>query len=284
MQGAVVHLAATGVRIDRGPDLPLEALLLGRPVAEVAVLLPRIFNLCRIAQGTAARMALGLPVIEDPNAEVLRDHAAKVFVTLRQAFGLAPLPLPVLTPQSLFGSATRLPETRADLDDWMRMDAPCAELAREIAGAFPCGSATTRALAPPPDPLALGAFENSAAARQAGHPLLRDIERRNGRGPMWRYIGLLADAGAAMAGHLPPPRMQDNTAVVQAARGAYALRITHTAGLVTGLTRRTPTDHLLAPGGALEQALSTCSPTLAPLVIALHDPCVPVTLQEAQHA
>jgi len=284
MQGAVVQLTAAGPRIRRSADLPLEALLLGRPVAEAAALLPRLFNMCRVAQGSAARMALGLPVLEDPAAEVLRDHAARLFVSLRLAFGLAPLPLPGLTPQTLFGPAGALPQTLTDLTDWLQTDLPTAALGRSIAGLFAPGVATTRPLPLPPAPLTPGAFENSAAARQAGHPLLRALAARDGCGPLWRYLGLLADSGAALAGALPPPRMHGDTAAVQAARGTYALRITQAGGLVTGLARRTPTDHILAPGGALEQALTGLPPALAPQVIALHDPCVPITVQEAQHA
>jgi hypothetical protein len=284
MQGAVVHLSDTGVRIARSPDLPLEALLLGRPVAEAADLLPRLFNLCRMAQGTAARMALGLSSVDDPAAEVLRDHAAKLFVTLRQAFGLSPLGVPRLDRAALFGPAGTLPHSLADLDLWTSTDLPSAELARQIARRFVPGQAVTRALPPPPSPLGDGPFENSAAGRQAHHPLLRAVEAQSGRGPIWRYLGLLADAEAAFAGALPPPRMEGDIAVVQAARGAYAVRISQSGGRVTGLDRRTPTDHLLATGGALEQALNGCDPTLAPLVIALHDPCVPVTVGEAEHA
>jgi hypothetical protein len=87
-----------------------------------------------------------------------------------------------------------------------------------------------------------------------------------------------------LTGRITPPHLQNGVAVVQASRGTYALRITQSAGLVTGLMRRTPTDHMLATGGALEQALSHLHPALAPMVLALHDPCVPVTVQEVQHA
>jgi hypothetical protein len=49
-------------------------------------------------------------------------------------------------------------------------------------------------------------------------------------------MGMLVDLQAAEGGVLPPPRlMPDGTAVVQAARGAYRLRITQHGGRVTGL-------------------------------------------------
>lgn len=285
MQGAVVHLAGTGARITRSADLPLEALLIGRPVEEAAELLPRLFNLCRMAQGTAARLALGLAGAEgDPTAEILHDHAAKIFVTLRRSFGLPPVSVPAsLTPQGLFGPAGVLPDTLTGLQDWLRADLPAAALARQIVARFAKGVACAPALPEAPTPLARGAYENSAALRQADLPLMRAIERQ-GRGPLWRYMGMLADAGEALAGRLPPPQVHGDLAVVQAARGAYALRITQAQGRVTGLQRQTPTDHILAQGGALEQALSGLEPALAPLVIALHDPCVPVTVQETLHA
>ena len=107
------------------------------------------------------------------------------------------------------------------------------------------------------------------------------------RGPLWRVWGLVADLEAACLGHLPAPQVTGTTACVPAARGAYALRLTQGAGLVTGITRITPTDHQLAPGGALIQALASLPATrraLAPQVIALHDPCIAVTVTEAQDA
>jgi hypothetical protein len=284
MQGAEVTWAAGRARITRQADLPLGALLLGRPVADAATLLPRLFNICRMAQGAAACLAMGLPVTTDPAAEVLRDHAVKLFITLRVSFDLPPLPLPRLTAAALFGPGETLPQSLMDYQTWQTADLPAAALARDIARRFAPQTATCAALPTPPDPLAEGAFENSPAGRQSGHPLLRAIEAHTGRGPLWRYLGLLADAEAALKGQLPAPALQGQTAVVQAARGAYALRITHSSGLVTSLSRRTPTDHLLAPAGALEQALSGAQPSLAPLIIALHDPCVPVTIREAQRA
>jgi hypothetical protein len=258
--------------------LPLQALVLGKPVAEVADLLPRLFNLCRMAQGLAAKLSLGLPTTDDPTAEIIRDHLIKLCAVLPRSFGLAPRALP-RDPASLLGP-DGLPSTREGL---IAVD----PIARMIDQEFPAGTAASAALPFPPQPLAEGAFENSAAGRQWLHPLLRDIESRNGRGPLWRYAGRLADLDAALHNRLPTPTVADGIATVPAARGTYALRITHRGGIVTGLTRRTPTDHLLAPGGALLQSLASLPEPLhhlAPQVVALHDPCVPVTVREAQHA
>ncbi len=75
--------------------------------------------------------------------------------------------------------------------------------------------------------------------------------------------------------------VEAGVAAVQAARGAYALRLVQEGGVVTAIARRTPTDHQLAPGGPLERALAALPAdgrALAPLVLALHDPCIPVTV------
>ena len=55
-------------------------------------MLPRLFNLCRMAQGAAARLALRLTVgSDDPAGMVLRDRLVQDCVIQRHAFGLAPL-------------------------------------------------------------------------------------------------------------------------------------------------------------------------------------------------
>lgn len=282
LSGATLSLTAQGARLEPGRPLPVEALVLGRPVEEVAELLPRLFNLCPMAQGLAVRMALGLPGTGlDIGAEIARDHVVKLCVTLPRVFGLEPMPLPARA-QDLLGEAG-LPLRMEGLERWA---APVAGMARHIAAVFPEGAAVTAPL-PLAPPLAEGAHENSAAGRQADHPLLAEVEARFGRGPLWRLLGLLADLEAAVRGHLPAPRLRDGVAVVPAARGSYALRVTQAGGRVTGITRRTPTDHLLAPGGALVQALSSLPAALrgrAAQVVALHDPCVPVTVREVQDA
>lgn len=283
--------------------LPLDALLLGKPVAEVADLLPRLFNLCRAAQGAAARLSLGLPVTEDPIAEIIRDHVLKLCITLPKSVGLDPIPRPAAdlqAPRPAPGTSLPLPgggsgrgyaATLLGPDglptDPADISGPLAPLFQRVARTFPPDIATCNALPTPDTPVAEGAFENSAAGRQSAHPLLRRIEQTHGRGPLWRLAGLMADLDAALAGRLPSSTVTDGTATVPAARGTYALRISHRNGLVTGITRRTPTDHILAPGGALLQSLASLPEPLhhlAPQVIALHDPCIPVTVREAADA
>jgi len=276
---ARISLGTGGWRIDRRPGPDLAALLTGRPVDEVAALLPRLFNLCRMAQTTAARMALGLEHQPDTGAEVVQDHLARICVTLRRAFDLSPLrPGPA-------GAPGALPRSLPDLAGWLASPLPAAELGRALARSFPAGVGVTAAL-PLPKGAEAGAFENSPAGRQAGHPLLRAVEAEQGRSPLWRYLGLLADLAAAHA--LPAPqRLADGTAVVQAARGAYALRLRQAGGVVTGVLRITPTDDQLAPGGALALALAHIPGDRVDLVeklVALHDPCIGVTVAEVQHA
>ena len=302
LSSATVTFGPHGPTLTAGPALPVEALVLGKPVTEAADLLPRIFNLCRMAQGVAAKLSLGLPAAEDPTSEIIRDHVLRLCITLPQTFGLPPLPLPDLgqeqraqgsAPLPLSGGGRGRGSPAALLgpgglpDEMAEVQGPLVPLVRTIAKAFPPGTATSSALPAPTDSLAEGPFENSAAGRQSHHPLLRRIEQSHGRGPLWRLAGLMADLDAALQNRLPAPTVKDGIATVPAARGTYALRLTQANGLVTGLTRRTPTDHMLAPGGALLQSLASLPEALhhlAARVIALHDPCVPVTVREAQHA
>lgn len=291
--------------ISAGPALPVEALVIGKPVAVAADLLPRLFNLCGGAQAVAARLSLGLPANDDPRAEILRDHRLKLCVILPRTFGLDPIPLPAparphhpaalpdspaavsaAAPGAMDAAALLGPEGLPDMPS--RLAGPLAPLFHRVAATFPPGMATCAELPLPHAPLADGAFENSPAGRQSHHPLLRRIEQTHGRGPLWRLAGLMADLEAASHNRLPAPALSaDGTAKVPAARGIYALRVTQRDGIVTGLCRRTPTDHQLAPGGALLQSLANLPAThraLAPKVIALHDPCIPVTIREAAHA
>ena len=57
--------------------------------------------------------------------------------------------------------------------------------------------------------------------------------------------------------------------------------------MVTALSRVTPTDHLLAPGGALALSLArlpAATAGLAAVVVDILDPCVAVSVQELVHA
>lgn len=285
--GTEIRLSPGAVQITRAPALPLGRLIVGKPVNEVAALLPRLFNLCRMAQGAAARAALGLPPLvtaTDLAAEVLRDHLAVLFVTLPPLLGLAPArPPQSAVAQAMFGPRG-LPRTLPDLRLWLTSGTGVSRLACAVDRAFPGRMASAPVLPAPANSLADGAFDTSLAVRRADHPLLTALEADRGRGPLWRLMARLVDAEACLRGDLPAVTMANGTALAPAARGTYALRLTHAGGIVTGITRRTPTDHLLAPGGTLHHALTGLDPALAPLVIALHDPCEPVTIREVRHA
>lgn len=279
---AEVSFGSRGPMLRAKGTLPFAALVLGRPVGEVLETLPRVFNLCRVAQTNATRLALGLQPDADAANEVIRDHVLKLCVLLPRAFGWPQIAVP-RDPVQLLGR-NGLPVSIDGLATWQ---SPVAEHAWTIASLFGPGEAACNALPAPPEPLAEGAFENSAAGRQAGHPLLQVVEENLGRGPLWRYCGLLADLEAALSGLLPEPTLENGIAHVAAARGGYGLRLQQAAGLVTGMTRRTPTDHLLAPGGAFLQSLARLPARRRPLagaVVALLDPCIPVTIVEAAHA
>ena len=188
----------------------------------------------------------------------------------------------------LFGTVRGLPVDLGGLRLWLDAGEGAAPVVSAIARAFaPMEAAVNLPVVTQTTALSIVPVENSAAARQAQHPLLRSVATRHGRGPLWRVLGMLADAEAAVAGRLPPPSLAEGVARVPAARGSYALRITQSGGIVTGIDRVTPTDHLLAPDGALVRALAALPAKkrhLAPLVTALHDPCMAVRVEEARHA
>lgn len=283
--GPIDLVAEAGTwRIIRHPGPDLSRLLIGRPVIEAVELLSRLFNLCRMAQGQAARLSLGLPKADGNEAEIIRDHLSHLYVLLPRAMGIAPSPPPSpLDRTALFGPTGQMPTDAAELRRWMAEDSAMPRLARRIETLFPRTLAVLPRL-PLAQGMTPGAYENSPAGRQASHPLLQPLPV----GPLWRFIGRLCDLEAALDNRLPAPlRLADGTALVQAGRGTYALRLTQDAGRITGLARLTPTDHQLALGGALETALTlapTDRPDLARALVALHDPCIPVTVREVSHA
>lgn len=293
MEGALkITHDRQGWSIDQ-PDPPaLGALLRGRTAQEAATLLPRLFNLCGAAQGMAARLSLGLPIGPDAQAslsqEVLRDHLLALFVTLPRAAGLPPQPLPEgwLSRPDLAHALWGGPRP-ALLAQWLASGLGLAPLVARVAALF-----GTQAQVPPlPFVTQQNAdghapLENSPAARHAGATLMSQAEVLAGRGPLWRTLGLICDAEAAARGRLPAPELRvDGMALVPAARGVYALRLTTHDGRVASIRRFTPTDHMLTPVGALRLALDALdNPALAPLLVALHDPCLPVRLPEVIHA
>ncbi len=280
-------LAAT---ITAGTPLPIDALLLGRPLAEAAEILPRLFNLCRAAQGTAARLALGLPLTDQAEmlrSELLRDHMLKLFLTWPALLGLPPTPFPKTAEiaTALFGPAARMPQTPIAFNEWLDAAQGTAPLLTALRETFAPGEAvatlpeTTAATA-----LSLAAQENSPALRHSGHPVLQSLEITHGRGPLWRVTGRVIDAEACLSGTLPAPQLlPDGTALTPASRGTYAVRARSENGRVTAFDRVTPTDHLLAANGMLQASIATlpaAKRSLASLVLDILDPCTPITLTQ----
>lgn len=296
---------ATFVLVPEGQGLALrrtgrtpptvEALMIGRSVDKVRHLLPAFFGLCRSVQELALALALDLPERPDPAAlrhDLMRDHLAKLCLHLPHRLGLPPLPLPAgwaeggaELREALFGQES-LPAPAA-LPEWLVSGAALAPLVAAVAAAFVPGEAIT--CLPPldeADPLAPRPVENSLAQRHRAHPLLLWARAHRGHGPLAHLMARLVDLEALSRGDLPTARrLPDGTALVPCSRGLCALRMRTAGGMVTGLLRRTPTDHLLAPEGGLAAALRRLTPAragLAPLLIDLMDPCVPVRV--ADHA
>ncbi|PTV95494.1 hypothetical protein C8J27_104130 [Rhodobacter aestuarii] len=288
-----IRLASDGARLVAEitpPDpLPLAQLLIGRPVEEAAELLPRLFNLCGAAQGHAARLALGLHgTAELAQREILRDHLAKICLIWPRLLDLPPRPLP-----------ENWGEGGAVLQDWIwggpkpeRLAAflvsgkGVAPLLAEVAHRFSPGDAVAD-LPPLTNPMTLIPQENSPAGRVADAPLMHQAETLWGRGPLWRVLGRIIDLHRLAEAPLPSELRPDGTAVVAAARGAYALAADAEEGRLARLARVTPTDHLLVEGGALDQSLAALPPNkaeLAALVVDILDPCFPVHLEMAANA
>lgn len=267
-------------------------LCLGKPAEEVAVLLPRIFNLCRTAQSVAVRLALGLapePGWRDALAdEIVRDHLLFLTRRLPAALGIAPLDLPMTgraraTPE---GVGPALPETAAEFEAWLRRGAGIAGALAVLDHRFAPGWAIAEGLDWPGagNGGRVIAVENSVAARHIGHPVLDHVAATRGRGPLWRAVARLVDLYAARERRLPVPmRGGDGFVRVPASRGSYAVRAGMSGAMVTGLERVTPTDQALAPQSILEQSLCSlpaAAHDLGGLVLLVVDPCSPVTLTE----
>lgn len=289
---------------------PVAAMMIGRPAVEVADLMPRLFNLCGQAQGLAARLALGLPcgaeAAGDPAAdtagtvavaaaaarearrEILRDHLAMLCLHWPRALGLAPQPLPAdwaaggaALSRWIWGGPPP-----PSLAGWLTEGRGVAPLLSAIAARFDPGDAVAD-LPPLTDPMSLKAQENSPAGRVSDAPLMQAAEAAFGRGPLWRALGRVVDLARLAEAAPRAALIAPGVALVDAARGSYALSLAVQDGRVTALTRVTPTDHLLAPGGVLELALARLPATRsdrAALLVDILDPCVPVLLREAENA
>lgn len=266
---------------DAAPEPPVAKLITGMPAEEAAAMLPRIFNLCRAAQGAAARLAFGLEsdgaaLAASLTEEIAREHRAFLTVILPARLNLAPL------------SMARFPESPAAFDAFLSSDHGLAPLFSKIEALFGAAGAAHPPDLPPGSVPASGAWENSAALRRRADPVMEHIEARYGRGPLWRLAGRAIDFRHCLSGNLPAPALPEpGFAITPAARGVYAIRAITMAGRVTAFSRVTPTDHMLAEGGVISRSLAALPAerrNLAPLLIAVLDPCRNVMLKEAAHA
>lgn len=274
------------------PDpLPVAAMMRGRTPDDVAALLPRLFNLCRHAQAAAAQLVFGLgePDRAELAREIAREHILRLTVFVPRGLGFVPCAVgPDASADRLFGGA--FPETPEEFEEFLRREEGLGPVFAALRDRFVPGQACVQVM-PSAAPTSLFepvAQENSAAARQAAHAVMRYIENEYGRGQLWRMMGRAIDLRAALAGDIPLPRViAPGMAVVPSARGLYGLKVQVDGGLVMGLQRITPTDHLLAPGGAMAQTLASlgdASRETAELVLTVLDPCVPLKLEETTHA
>ena len=278
------------------PSLPVARMVLGKPVGEVAALVPRLFNLCRVAQEVAVRAALGLAPEpgwqEALRQEILREHVVKLCLKWPAQMSRPAVPLPRdwmsgsdAARQSLFGPGARMPRHVGELSGFLAQESGIAPILRAISQIFEPGEAC-RAELPAARPATLfraDAQENSVAARRSDHPVLRHIAATFGRGPLWSALAVACELDALLAGARPQLWQGPYGAVVEAARGLYGVTTRVEGGRVAAFARITPTDHLTAEGGALDQSLASLpaerAQALAPLLLSILDPCSPVSVE-----
>lgn len=283
-------------------------LLAGRSPVEAAALVPLIFNLCAVAQGRAARAALGLP--QEPAGEEtalrqehIRDHLHCFAVAWPALFGAGPdldllghLRAPAaslrrhliggggavdLLSPARFEALVQRGETallrllgairRRLRPDWGQASLPAPTLAEIQAG-----------LAGAP----LAPCETSALDHVGRVPLVMALEAAEGRSLFLRLVARLLDClrmldpGAELAPAVAP---LPGLGVAPAVRGVLGHRADVSGGQVLDYRLLSPTDWNLAPGGIMARVLEALPaagdlPFLAGLAVSVLNPCVPTTI------
>lgn len=300
MNAALPHTPTLSVKAT--PALPVDKMVIGMQAEEAAALLPRVFNLCRTAQSMAARAAFNLQIPEtapkDLADEIVREHVLRLCLRWPRMLGLPTVSLPPDWPtnpkvlrQALFGDHGCLPDTLFELVEFMSAGIGIGQVLQAIHATFEHGEACTPklALSTPANVFEKVAQENSVATRHAHLQIMREIEAEFGRGPLWRVVAMGLDVQLCLEGALPNPvNVAQGRVVVPAARGLYAVTAKVNKGKVAEFQRTTPTDHLLAPNGTMQQALARThrseSDPAAKLLIEILNPCIPVSLREVEHA
>lgn len=98
-------------------------------------------------------------------------------------------------------------------------------------------------------------------------------EAAEGCSPVLRLPGLVTSLPAAETATLPPD-LPGPVAVVQAARGAFALAITLQDGRLAAIARRAPADHLSAP---VAGRVGSCQPVPPPLRLCFRSFTIPLS-------
>jgi hypothetical protein len=284
-------------RVEAQPCAQADALMRGRPVAEARDLLARLCDHGRAAHLAAFDIATGFPAdMTAVIAEIRRDHLMQIFTAWPRALGLsARLDRAWLTDDraarvALFGPMARAPRSDFEMAGFLGGEDGVGPLLSLIGEVFRSGvaSAGDLSMVDADTVFRAVAVENSPAARQAVHPALAYVEAIYGRGPLWRAAGRVLDLGEILEGWPPRPvAAPPGRAILPATRGAIALSVDVGNGHVTGMSRLTPGDHLLARGGALERMLSRLPADramLLPVLMTIIDLGCPVSVEAAHHA
>ncbi|SON53952.1 Coenzyme F420-reducing hydrogenase, alpha subunit [Hartmannibacter diazotrophicus] len=287
-----IVIAGETLRIETTTDVPREWLFRGKTPEAALRLIPLLFNLCPMAHGTAARIALGLQPPPDADLmlarEILTEHALVMLRDWPEALGF------VAGRTSLVGlahlSGDRLVQLEEDL---FGMPAE-SFLAHDVLADLPRGTVALAALGavagwPADWGRTVADADPSILARCRQDEAISAAIARDGATLAVRMWARLREAARLIAeletGRYSRRyrRSEDGVAWVEAARGQLVHRATVANGLIRSYDIETPTSAMIAPGGFLERMLQ--SVLQAPdglrdkaLAIALScaDPCLAV--------